>query len=86
MKCAEQMDTGIWSYITCIDRRRLIAADEEMGIVFAFSMFVHSGEPKVLKIKGVSGVTESPNNYGAFSQCFLSSPGERRRRSVDHHG
>lgn len=67
MKCAEQMDTGIWSYITRIDQRRLIAADEEMGLVFAYSMFVHSGEPKVLKIKGVPGVTESPNEYGAFN-------------------
>jgi len=67
MKCAEQMDTGIWSYITRIDQRRLIAVDEKMGLVFAFSMFEHSGEPKVLKIKGVAGVTESPNEYGAFN-------------------
>jgi hypothetical protein len=28
-KSAEQMDIGIWSYITRIDQRRLIAADEE---------------------------------------------------------
>lgn len=30
-------------------------------------MFVHDGVPKVLKIKGVPGVTESPNKYGAFN-------------------
>jgi hypothetical protein len=67
MKCSEQMDTGIWSYITHINQRRLIAADEEMGLVFAFSMFVHDGVPKVMKIKGVPGVTEMPNNYGPFN-------------------
>jgi hypothetical protein len=67
MKCGEQMDTGIWSYITHIDQRRLIAADEEIGLVFAFSMFVHDGTPKVLKIKGVPGITEAPNDYGAFN-------------------
>ena len=67
MKCSEQMDTGIWSYITHIDQRRLIAADEEMGLVFAFSMFVHDGVPEVMKIKGVPGITEYPNKYGAFN-------------------
>jgi hypothetical protein len=67
MKCGEQMDAGIWSYITRIDQRRLIAADEEIRIVFAFSMFVHYREPKVLKIKGVPGVTEYLNEYGAFN-------------------
>jgi hypothetical protein len=67
MKCGEQMDTGIWSYITRIDQRRLIAADEEMGLVFAYSMFVHEGVPEVLEIKGVPGITESPNEYGPFN-------------------
>jgi hypothetical protein len=67
MKCSEQMDTGIWSYITHINQRRLIAADEEMGLVFAFSMFVHDGVPKMMKIKGVPGITERPNNYGPFN-------------------
>jgi len=36
MKCGEQMDTGIWSYITRIDQRRLIAADEEMDWYLRF--------------------------------------------------
>jgi hypothetical protein len=38
-----------------------------MGIVFAFCIFVHSGEPKVLKIKRAPGVTAYPNEYGAFN-------------------
>ncbi len=66
MSCCDQLSTGVMSYITDINRRRLIAADEEMGLVFAFSIFVHDGEPKIMKISGVPGVTERPNNYGPF--------------------
>ena len=54
------------SYITDINRRRFIAVDEEMGLVFAYSIFVHNGEPKIMKIIGVPGITERPNNYGPF--------------------
>jgi hypothetical protein len=66
MKCSDQLSTGVMSYITDINRRRLIAVDEELGLVFAFSMFVHNGEPKIMKITGVPGITERPNNYGPF--------------------
>ncbi|KPK74319.1 MAG: hypothetical protein AMJ79_14495 [Phycisphaerae bacterium SM23_30] len=66
MKCGEQMNTGIWSYITDITDRRILAIDEEKGLAFAFSIFRHSGEPKVMKITGVPGVTELPNDWGAF--------------------
>jgi hypothetical protein len=66
MKCGEQLSTGVMSYITDINRRRLVAVDEEMGLVFAFSIFVHEGEPKVMKIIGVPGITERPNRWGPF--------------------
>ena len=66
MKCGEQLSTGVMGYITDINRRRLIAVDEKMGLVFAFSIFVHDGEPKVLKIKGVPGITERINRWGPF--------------------
>jgi hypothetical protein len=66
MKCGEQMNTGIWEYITDITDRRILAIDEEKGLAFAFSIFRHSGEPKVIKITGVPGITERPNDYGAF--------------------
>ncbi len=66
MRCAEQLSTGVMSYITDIKRRRLLAVDEEKGLVFAFSIFVHDGEPKVMKIKGVPGISERPNAYGPF--------------------
>jgi hypothetical protein len=66
MKCSDQLSTGVMSYITDINRRRFIAVDEEMGLVFAYSIFVHNGEPKIMKITGVPGITERPNNYGPF--------------------
>lgn len=66
MKCGEQLSTGVMSYITDINRRRLLAVDEEMGLVFALSIFVHDGEPKVMKIIGVPGITERENKWGPF--------------------
>ena len=66
MKCGPQLSTGVMSYITDISRRRFIAVDEEMGLVFAFSMFVHNGTPKVMKITGVPGVYERINEWGPF--------------------
>jgi hypothetical protein len=66
MKCGEQLSTGVMSYITDINRRRLLAVDEEMGLVFAYSIFVHEGKPEVMKIVGVPGVTERRNTYGPF--------------------
>jgi hypothetical protein len=66
MKCGEQLSTGVMSYITDINRRRLLAVDEEMGLVFGYSIFVHDGLPKVMKIIGVPGITERPNNWGPF--------------------
>jgi len=66
MKCAEQLSTGCMSYITDINRRRFITADESMGLVFAFSIFVHEGKPEVMKISGVPGVDELKNPWGAF--------------------
>ena len=66
MRCGEQLSTGVMSYITDINRRRFIAVDEELGLVFAFSIFVHDGEPKVMQITGVPGITERANNWGPF--------------------
>ena len=66
MKCAEQLSTGCMSYITDINRRRFIAVDEKMGLVFAFSIFVHEGKPEIMKITGVPDVTELKNPWGAF--------------------
>jgi hypothetical protein len=66
MKCGEQLSTNVMGYIADINDRRIFAVDEEKGLVFAFSIFRHTGEPKMVKIKNVPGVTESKNQYGAF--------------------
>jgi hypothetical protein len=66
MTCSDQLSTGVMSYITDINRRRIFAVDKEQGLVFVYSMFVHDGTPKVMKIKGVPGVTERKSEYGAF--------------------
>jgi len=66
MNCSEQIDTGIWDSITSIDHRRILVLDEEMGLVFAFSEFVHNGDPEYMEIKGVEGITQWPNEHGAF--------------------
>jgi hypothetical protein len=66
MSCSDQLSTGVMSYITDITDRRLMAADPETGLVFAFSIFRHNGEPKVMKITGVPGITDRPNKWGPF--------------------
>jgi hypothetical protein len=66
MTCSDQLDTGVMSYITDITDRRILAIDEEKGLAFAFSIFRHSGEPKVMKIVGVPGITERVNEWGPF--------------------
>ena len=66
MKCGEQLSTGVMDYISDINDRRIFAVDEELGLVMAFSVFRHTGEPEVLKITGVPGVTERKSSFGAF--------------------
>jgi hypothetical protein len=66
MTCSDQLSTGVMSYITDINNRRVFAVDKQMGLVFAYSIFRHDGTPKVMKIIGVPGVTERKNDYGPF--------------------
>jgi hypothetical protein len=66
MTCSAQISSGIWRSITDISHRRFIAADEEMGLVFAYSILEHNGKPKMMKIVGVPGVAEIQNKYGLF--------------------
>jgi hypothetical protein len=66
MTCSAQLSTNVMSYISDINRRRIFAVDEEKGLVFAYSMFVHKGEPAVMKIIGVPGTTERKNTWGPF--------------------
>jgi hypothetical protein len=38
----------------------------EADLNICFSFFVHNGEPKLMKIKGVPGITERENKWGPF--------------------
>jgi hypothetical protein len=66
MTCGAQLSTGVMNYITDINNRRILALDEEKGLAFAFSIFRHDGEPKVMNVVGVPGITERKNDYGPF--------------------
>ena len=65
--CTGQLSTGTFAYITEVKPRRLVVADVQKGIAVGFSMFYHAGDLKVMKIKGVPGVTEMPAFQGQFN-------------------
>jgi hypothetical protein len=57
MKCAAQIDTNYFQYITLIDNRRVEIADPDTGLVVGFSQFRHAMKDKSFKIFNVPGVT-----------------------------
>jgi hypothetical protein len=65
--CQDQMTSGILRYITRIRPRRLLIVDEEMGLVFAFPMFVHRGDVPTTPIVGVPGVGAISRPIGPFN-------------------
>ncbi len=62
-----QMSSHILDYITRIRPRRLLIADEELGLVFAFPMFVHRGGMQTTKIVGVPGVDRVSRPIAPFN-------------------
>jgi hypothetical protein len=65
--CEASMNTGAWVYITKMEPRRVLIADEQKGLVFAFPMFQHRGQVRVMKITGVPGVDSIPINFGPIN-------------------
>lgn len=65
--CAAQIDAGELRYITRIRPRRLLAIDEEKGLVFGFPMFVHRGAVRSVDIVGVPGVQSRPKEFGPIN-------------------
>lgn len=57
MKCAAQIDTNYFQYITLIDNRRVQIADPETGLAVGFSQFRHAMQDKTFKLFNVPGVT-----------------------------
>lgn len=60
MGCAEQLNTGIWSYIRNIRDRRFPIIDEERGVVVALIMFDHPGTVKYFEVPGFGRVNNPP--------------------------
>jgi hypothetical protein len=62
--CQENVDSGMWVYITDIDPRRFLVADEERGIAFGMFMFHHDGSHDHAMVNGerveYSGATRRP--------------------------
>lgn len=61
------MSSHILEYITRIRPRRLLVVDEELGLVFAFPMFVHRGDVQSVRIRGVPGVEVVPRKIPPFN-------------------
>ena len=66
MKCADQLDSGVMSYIKAIEPRRVWIADVEHGLVFGMSQFRHSMKEKSVKIAGVPGVEKVDYDFKPF--------------------
>ncbi len=65
--CAGQLTAKAMTYIGSIDFRRIWIADEEKGLVFAYTMFRHPLEKKSITILNKDGSTaERPMNFNPF--------------------
>lgn len=62
--CQENVDGGMWVYITDINPRRILVLDEELGIAMGMFMFHHSGQHDHAMVNGerveYSGATRRP--------------------------
>jgi len=65
--CAGQLTARAMTYIGSIDLRRIWIADEEKGLVFAYSMFRHPMEKKSIEVLNKDGsVSERPMSFNPF--------------------
>jgi len=65
--CAGQLTARAMTYIGSIDLRRIWIADEEHGLVFAYTMFRHPLEKKTIEILNTDGtISERPMNFNPF--------------------
>lgn len=62
--CQENVDSGMWVYITEIDPRRILVVDEEQGLAMGVFMFHHNGQHDHAIVNGerveYSGATRRP--------------------------
>jgi hypothetical protein len=65
--CEAQISSGVFTYITEINPRRLVVADVQKGLAVGFSMFRHDGTPETMPIKGVAGMASMPGPKMKFN-------------------
>ena len=66
LTCAAQLDTQTFTYIDSIDNIRIVAADEQRGLVAGFSHFRHSMKTKEFHLVGVPGRETYTMNMAPF--------------------
>jgi hypothetical protein len=66
MRCRDQINTHLFTYIKRIEPRRVEIADVETGLVFGLSQFRHPMEQNFVKIVGVPGVEKVDMNFKPF--------------------
>jgi len=65
--CEAQISTGTFSYITEINDRRVLIADEQKGLAVGFSMFYHDSSLKEYMYKGPKGAVKMRSYQGTFN-------------------
>ncbi|MEY4760330.1 MAG: hypothetical protein RLZZ200_186 [Pseudomonadota bacterium] len=66
LTCAAQLDTQTFTYIDSIDNIRMVAADEQKGLVVGFSHFRHSMKAKEYHLVGIPGRETYTMNFAPF--------------------
>jgi hypothetical protein len=67
--CTEQISSGVFSYITEINPRRLVIADVQKGLAVGFSMFRHDGTRR--PPKSGSATPANSKGYGQFNLAAM---------------
>lgn len=65
--CEAQISTGTFSYITEINDRRVLIADQQKGLAVGFSMFYHDSSLKEYMYKGPKGEVKMRSYQGTFN-------------------
>lgn len=71
MNCGPQLDTNAFEYITRIDNRRVLVADEETGLAFGLSHFRHEFSKKEFPVFNIPGVKSRTLDYNPFDMPAL---------------
>ena len=73
LSCTGNINSMMWRYITKIDQRRIVAIDEEHGIVSAVVMFNQAGNVDSTNIPGYGEYTYTGAAHRPFNTVILES-------------